>query len=144
MGWPYPTWLGPAAGGAANPVTTQFMIGAYTADMSAIFAVYGSAGADQWLHRASVNGPPGSTCALYVGNLDPAVVMTDPRYLVDSTPAGDGDYGCWVPPINVPNGYAAIFTWTGGLVGFPSPRPTGLPPASVRIDIQRQPGASGP
>lgn len=101
-----------------------------------LLAVYGPGlnTYDRWIHRAYVSGPTGSTCTLSIGDQTPTQLASDPRYLVDSTPAGAADYGAWTPPLPVPAGYLAVFCWF--YPWAPTAVPIVLGAAGARVEVE--------
>jgi hypothetical protein len=125
---PYPTWVGAgAAAGQSFPPQWQYVAAIQNGPVAA--AAYGGPATpqDQVIHRCYITGPPASTCQLFIGDQPPAQLVTQPRYIVDSTPAGAADYGAWSPPLPLPAGFFAVWYWSGGLTDF------GTYPAAVHL-----------
>lgn len=133
---PYPQWVGTGAAGQGFPPSWQYVQAAQAG--ATTLAAYGGPATpqDQVIHRCYITGPPASTCQLFIGDQPPAQLVTQSRYIVDSTPAGAGDYGAWLPPLPLPGGFFAVWLWTGGLTDF------AIYPATVHLLAQGTGGAS--
>lgn len=109
----YPQYVGNRTGGGAPapPPVQPYPLTAIVVG-TALVASY-MVPSQTRLIRAFVQGPGGSTCRLYIGNLQPAQLILDRRYLVDYTLTGSSDYASYDPPLEITSGWFLAYAWTG-------------------------------